>query len=151
NDGASDRIIAQTLSSMVDPETGELPGWTKLDYADLTSDNGKWTYLEYDLTDWLSNFCIAFHWTPVWYETTKSAQRTYWINGNLTLDVAEIGTTSMTLLQLGGCGVFANDEISNPYNASGSPRIETGNASAQIILNGCPAPPPTNTGLTFGI
>lgn len=115
-DGAADRA---TIKTMVD---GGMQGWTKLDYQEGAST--KWTEQEFDLSQYVENFCIAFHWCPPQFDQT---QRTYWINGKLSLDLAGTDPTVMDISELGFTTVMMNEEIEDPYKKN------AGNGS--IILN----------------
>ena len=116
-DGAADRA---TLQSLVD---GSMKGWTKLDYVDGGST--VWTEHAFDLSRYLSNFALAFHWHPL--RDGKSAQRTYWASGNITLDLEGAEPQSMSITDLNMVSVMMNTEIADPY------RINAGNGS--IIFN----------------
>lgn len=115
-DGAADRA---TIKAMVE---GGMQGWTKLDYQEGAST--KWTEQEFDLSQYVENFCIAFHWCPPQFDQT---QRTYWINGKLSLDLAGTDPTVMDISELGFTTVMMNEEIEDPYKKN------AGNGS--IILN----------------
>ena len=115
-DGAADRA---TIKAMVD---GGMQGWTKLDYQEGAST--KWTEQMFDLSEYVENFCIAFHWCP---PQTDQTQRTYWINGKLALDLAGTDPTVMDISELGFTTVMMNEEIEDPYKKN------SGNGS--IILN----------------
>ena len=116
NDGVADR---ETIKSMVE---GGMQGWTKLEYNEGASE--KWTEQTFDLSDYSENFCIAFHWCPPKFDQN---QRTYWINGELCLELAEAAPTSMDISEFNFTTVMMNEEIENPYNKN------AGNGS--IILN----------------
>ena len=115
-DGVADRA---TIKAMVD---GGMQGWTKLDYQEGAST--KWTEQVFDLSQYVENFCIAFHWCPPQLDQT---QRTYWINGKLSLDLAGTDPTIMDISELGFTTVMMNEEIEDPYKKN------SGNGS--IILN----------------
>ena len=115
-DGAADRA---TIKTMVD---GGMQGWTKLDYQEGAST--KWTEQAFDLSEYVENFCIAFHWCPPQYDQT---QRTYWINGKLSLDLAGTDPTVMDISELAFTTVMMNEQIEDPYKKN------AGNGS--IILN----------------
>ena len=115
-DGAADRA---TIKTMVD---GGMQGWTKLDYQEGAST--KWTEQAFDLSEYVENSCIAFHWCPPQFDQT---QRTYWINGKLSLDLAGTDPTVMDISELGFTTVMMNEEIEDPYKKN------AGNGS--IILN----------------
>ena len=57
-----------------------MDNWTQLEYNEGAS--GSWTYQEYDITQYISNFCLGLNWCPPVFDQT---QRTYWVN--VTLDV----------------------------------------------------------------
>jgi hypothetical protein len=115
-DGAADR---QTIASMVE---GGMQGWTKLDYQEGAST--KWTNQAFDLSEYVDNFCIAFHWNPKDFTAT---QRTYWVNGKLSLELEGTAPTVMDISELGFKTVMMNEEVSDPYHKN------AGNGS--IILN----------------
>ena len=115
-DGAADRA---TIKAMVD---GGMQGWTKLDYKEGAST--KWTEQQFDLSEYVDNFCVAFHWCP---PVNNQTQRTYWINGKLSLDLAGTAPTVMDISELAFTTVMMNEQIDDPY------RKNAGNGS--IILN----------------
>lgn len=124
-DGAADRAA---IKAMV--EEG-MPGWTRLDYQEGAST--KWTEQQFDLTDYIENFCIALHWCPRAYDAT---QRTYWINGKLSLELAGTDPTVMDLSELGFKTVMMNEEIEDPYmknNGNGSIIMNNPNTAALIF------------------
>lgn len=113
DDAAADKA---TISNMV---ANGMAGWQKLDYQEGAST--KWTTQSFDLTPYLNNFCIAIHWHPV--RDGKSAQRTYWVNGDLTLDMQGTAPSSIDIAGLNLVSVMMNDEITDPYvinNGNGS-------------------------------
>ena len=116
SDGAADRA---TIQAMVD---GGMQGWTKLDYQEGAST--KWTEQQFDLSEYVENFTIAFHWCPT--DITQT-QRTYWINGSLSLELAGTDPTLMDISELGFITVMMNEEIEDPYQNN------AGNGS--IVLN----------------
>lgn len=115
-DGAADRAA---IKAMVD---GGMQGWTKLDYQEGAST--KWTEQQFDLSEYVENFTIAFHWCPPQADQT---QRTYWINGKLSLELEGTEPTVMDISELGFKTVMMNEEIEDPY------KINAGDGS--IILN----------------
>jgi len=80
SDADADRAAIQ---AMVD---SGMEGWTKLDYEEGGST--AWTSQDFDLSAYLENFCIAFHYNPI--NDGQSAQRTYWVNGALNLKLEGI-------------------------------------------------------------
>ena len=115
-DGAADRAA---VKAMVD---GGMQGWTKLDYQEGAST--KWTEQQFDLSEYVDNFTIAFHWCPT---DITATQRTYWINGKLSLELAGTDPTTMDISEFGFKTVMMNEEIEDPYHKN------AGNGS--IILN----------------
>ena len=115
-DGAADRA---TIKAMVD---GDMQGWTRLDYEEGASET--WTEQQFDLSEYTENFTIAFHWCPPAYDKT---QRTYWLNGKLSIDLAGEESTIMDLSELAFTTVMMNEQIKDPYHKN------AGNGS--IILN----------------
>lgn len=115
-DGAADRA---TIQAMVD---SNMEGWTRLDYEEGAST--KWTEQQFDLSEYVDNFCIAFHWCPA---SASATQRHYWINGTLALELEGAEPTAMDISELGLVTVMMNEEIEDPYYKN------SGNGS--IILN----------------
>ena len=99
-----------------------MPGWEKLDYQEGAST--KWTNQSFDLSSYIEKFCIAFHWKT---KSADATQRTYWINGSLSLDLAGAEPSIMDISELGFKTVMINEEIEDPYHKN------SGNGS--IILN----------------
>lgn len=123
NDGEADRA---TVQAMVD---GGMEGWTKIDWTD--GENKVWKDQSFgeaegdpDFGVISDNFCIAFHWCPQAYD---KAQRTYWINGKLHVELDGMEPSDTELSQLGFTPLMMNREIEDPY------RKNAGNGS--IILN----------------
>jgi hypothetical protein len=116
NDGAADRAIIKSMYE------GGMQGWTKLNYQEGAST--KWTEQQFDLSDYVENFTIAFHWHPT--DVTQT-QRTYWINGSLSLELEGTEPTKMDISEFGFKTVMMNEEINDPYH------MNAGNGS--IILN----------------
>ena len=127
DDGAADRAAVQ---AMVD---GGMAGWTKLQYNEGAST--AWTHQSYDVSNMLDNFTIAFHWHPV--RDGKSAQRTYWLNGNITVDMEGSAPSTMSIMGLNPVVVMMNTEL-DPYHknaGNGSVRFDNPTA-ASIVFQG---------------
>lgn len=125
NDGAADRA---TIKAMVD---GGMQDWTKLDYQEGAST--KWSEQMFSLSEYVENFCIAFHWCPPKNDQT---QRTYWINGTLSLDIAGTDPSIMDISELGFTTVMMNDNIEDPYmknSGDGSIILNNPNTAALIF------------------
>ena len=130
DDGAADRA---TVQAMVD---GGMAGWTKLTYDEGSST--VWTHQSYDVGTMLDNFTIAFHWHPK--RDGKSAQRTYWINGNIALDMEGSAPSTMSLMALDPIVVMMNEEL-DPYHknaGNGSVRFDNPTA-ASLVFQGAGA------------
>lgn len=115
-DGAADRAAIKAMYE------GGMQGWTKLDYQEGAST--KWTEQQFDLSEYVENFTIAFHWCPT---DITATQRTYWVNGTLSLELEGTDPTMMDISELGFTTVMMNEEIEDPYHKN------AGNGS--IILN----------------
>lgn len=128
DDAAADKA---KVKAMV--ESG-MAGWTELDYQEGKST--VWTSQEYDLSPYLSNVCLAFHWTPV--RDGKSAQRTYWVNADITLDMEGTAPSTMSVSDLGPNVIMMNDQIENPYvkNNGNGTIILNKPATADIVFQG---------------
>ena len=89
-DGAADRAAIKAMYE------GGMQGWTKLDYQEGAST--KWTEQQFDLSEYVENFTIAFHWCPT---DITATQRTYWVNGTLSLELEGTDPTKMDISELG--------------------------------------------------
>lgn len=126
-DGAADRAA---IKAMVE---GGMQGWTKLDYQEGAST--KWTEQQFDLSEYVENFTIAFHWCPT---DITATQRTYWINGSLSLELAGTDPTLMDITELGFVTVMMNEEIEDPYhkNAGNGSIVLNNPKTASLIFQG---------------
>ena len=115
-DAAADSAI---VKAMVD---GGMKGWKKLDYQEGSSET--WTEQQFDLTDYVENFSIAFHWCPSRYDQT---QRTYWINGQMDLTIENAVPVVVDISELGFITVMMNEQIEDPYHKNAG--------DGSIILN----------------
>lgn len=130
DDGAADRA---TVKAMYE---GGMQGWTKLDYEEGAST--KWTSQSYDINTMLDNFCLAIHWHPI--RDGKSAQRTYYVNGDITLDMAGSAPSLMSIATLNPVVVMMNEEL-DPYHknkGNGSVRFDNPK-TADICFQGAGA------------
>ena len=118
------------LKAMVD---AGMPGWVKLDYKEGAST--KWTAQDFAMTDYLSNLCIAFHWCPKEYTKT---QRTYWINGNITLEMQGTEPSRVSLKDLGFKSLMMNEEVDAYKKNAGNGSIRFDNAvnAGEICFQG---------------
>ena len=94
----------EIIKSLTDANMTE--NWTKLDYTDPGS--GGTVKVNHNIADLKENFCIAFHWNPVY--DGKSSQRTYRVNGEINLGVKDMGQSKMTLSNLDFTAVMMNPE-----------------------------------------
>ena len=129
DDGAADRAA---VKAMVD---GGMKGWVRLDYEEGASTT--WTAQDYPLDAFLDNFTLAFHWCPA---AANATQRTYWINGSITLDMEGADPSTMNIMELDPIVVMMNEEL-DPYhknNGNGSVRFDNPSA-ASICCQGVSA------------
>ena len=126
SDGDADRA---TIREMV--ENG-MQGWTKLEYKDGAHD--VWTAHDFSMNEYLDNLCLAIHWCPPKNDQT---QRTYWINGNMNIEMEGVEPMKMDIVDMGLTSVMMNEEL-NPYHKNSSDgSIRFNNTStAQICLQG---------------
>lgn len=115
NDGEADRT---TIRTIVD---GGMQGWTKLEYNEVVS---KTVTHEYDITDYLDNFAIAIHWHPTY--DGVNAQRSYFIQSRIDIEILGSNPTSMKLTDLAPVTVMMNEQ-QEPYrknDGNGSIRFD---------------------------
>lgn len=127
DNAAADKAL---MKSIVE---GGMQGWTKLDYNEGKSQ--VWTNQEYAVNDYMTSFCIALHWCPKDYTKT---QRTYWINGGLSLDLEGMEPQTVDFSSLDFVSVMMNDEVEDPYikNNGNGTIILNKPATADIIFQG---------------
>ena len=134
-DGEADRA---TIKGMVET----MKGWKRLDYAEGKS--AEWTEQSYLLTDSLKakkNFCLAFHWNPDRYRETGGdrkylAQRTYWIKGNIELDINHVNSLPLSLTELSFKTVMMNKQVDAYHHNAGNGSIILNSSSADLIFQG---------------
>ena len=102
--------------------------------ADVNKDQ----FFGYDfaMNDYLSNLSIAFHWKP--NDPTKT-QRTFWINGKISLEMAGTEPSVMTLTDLGFKSLMMNEEVDAYKKNAGNGSIRFDNAvnAGEICYQGC--------------
>lgn len=110
-----------------------MPGWVKLDYQEGAST--KWTAQDFNMTEYLDNLSIAFHWCPTAIDKT---QRTYWINGKVSLEMAGTPPSTMALTDLGFKSLMMNEEVdAYKKNAgNGSIRFDNATNAGEICFQG---------------
>ncbi len=127
SDAAADKAAVKAL---VD---GGMQGWTRLEYNEGKST--VWTSQEYPADSYMTSFCIAFHWCP---KDKAKTQRTYWINGELNLDMEGLDPQTISFTGLEFVSVMMNDEITDPYvknNGNGTITLNKP-ATAHLIFQG---------------
>ena len=114
-----------------------MPGWTKLDqFVDQNKDQ----FFGYDIpmNDYLDNLCIAFHWNTG--DKTKT-QRTFWINGKVSLEMKGTEPSQMSLTSLGMKSLMMCTEVDAYHKNAGNGSIRFDNATnaGEICFQGCSA------------
>lgn len=111
-----------------------MPGWYKLPFSDVNKDQ----FFGYDfpMSEYLSNLCIAFHWRP---KDPTLTQRTFWINGKITLEMEGTEPSEMTLTDLGFKSLMMNEEVDAYKKNAGNGSIRFDNAvnAGEICYQGC--------------
>ena len=125
DDGAADRA---TVKALVD---GGMQGFRRLDYAEGNST--QWTAQDYTMTDCLNNFTLAFHWCP---KASNATQRTYWINGSITLDMEGAEPSTLVIMDLDPVVVMMNEELDPYHKNKGNGSIRFDNSAASICFQG---------------
>ena len=111
-----------------------MPGWVKLPFTDVNKD--QFFGYDFEMNDYLSNLSIAFHWKP--NDPTKT-QRTFWINGKISLEMAGTEPSVMTLTDLGFKSLMMNEEVDAYKKNAGNGSIRFDNAvnAGEICYQGC--------------
>ena len=127
NDPEGDRAAVKAMV-----EAG-MPGWVKLDYQEGAST--KWTAQDFNMTEYLDNLSIAFHWCPKAFDVT---QRTYWINGEISIEMRGAEPSKMKLSDLGFKSLMMNEEVEAYKNnaGNGSIRFDNATGAGQICFQG---------------
>ena len=112
-----------------------MPGWVKLTaFVDQNKDQ----FFAYDIpmNDYMNNLTIAFHWNTG--DNTKT-QRTYWINGKISLEMAGTEPSQMSLTDLGMKNLMMNTEVDAYHKNAGNGSIRFDNAvnAGEICYQGC--------------
>lgn len=123
-DADSDRKIMQNVV-----DSG-FAGWTKLTYNEGA--HGEWTSQVYDISSYVENFSLAFHWHPKY--NGSLAQRTYWLDGWLELDFPG-AQSAITMSDMDFVSLLMNPEL-DAYNHTGNGSVIFTNPVAPIILQG---------------
>lgn len=100
-----------------------MPGWVKLDFQDKNKD--QFFGYDFEMNDYLSNLCIAFHWIPKGPDVT---QRTFWINGKVSLEMEGTEPSEMKLTDLGFKSLMMNEEVDAYKKNAGNGSIRFDNA-----------------------
>lgn len=104
DDGELDRELVRSLNDSLETY------WTKVGYED-PKNGGTVRIDSLDIMDYKDNFCVAFHWNP---SSNTSSQRTYRVNGSVSLEIEGKGETEMTFSDLEFTTVMMNEEL-EPY------------------------------------
>lgn len=122
------------IKQMVD---GGMAGWTRLDYKEGAST--VWTAQDYDISEFASNFVLAFHWNP---KLGSSAQRHYWLNGRVDIAIKGAPSSATEFTGMEWEGIMLNDEYTQGhYSLSANPGFNmTKPTTAAIMINGCNGP-----------
>lgn len=129
NDGEADRA---TMKSLLD---GGMQGWTKLEYVD--SKSGVTTSFNEDISGYMDNFCVAFHWNPI--RDGKSAQRTYKINGSVSIEMDGVEPATMDFSEM-GFKILTMNEETDPYAKNkGNGYINDNKSGYVLTCQGCAA------------
>ena len=101
NDFEADR---KTLEDML---AGGMEGWEKISFEEPESQ--QWSGDQsFDISEYLDNFCIAFHWHPAY---TGGAQRTYYINIGIDTDLGlGDGNPSLSTKDLDYTMIYLTDD-----------------------------------------
>lgn len=135
NDGEADR------ATMAQLEEGGMSGWTPLTIWD---DENKETstvtrIVEFDITQAVENFALAFLWDHEGVDPAAGTQRHYWVNGSVSIEAEGFGTINTDLSSLLMTSVMMNEEEEDPYrknDGNGSIRFDT---DQDINFQGCGA------------
>ena len=126
NDAQADKALLQEMFD------GGMQGWTKVIYNDAGAKQDFWEPVTADLTDCISNLCIAFHWHPDADEDGEKVD-TYFVNGELTVNVKGMEPARYDIETLmGTTTVMMSDQIEDPYhreNKNGWIRFGLSNAA----------------------
>lgn len=127
----TDRLM---IRDMVD---GGMAGWTRLDYEEGAST--VWTSQDYDISEFASNFVLAFHWNP---RLGSSAQRHYWLNGSINIEIKGAPSSAMDFAAMEWEAIMLNEEYTQGhYSLSANPGFNmTKPGTAVIMINGCNGP-----------
>lgn len=133
NDGEADR------ATMAQLEEGGMSGWTPLTIWDEENPETSLTtrIVEFDITQAVENFSLAFLWNHEGVDLTASSQRHYRVNGSVSIEAEGFGTINTDLSSLLMTSVMMNEEEEDPYrknDGNGSIRFDT---EQDINFQGC--------------
>ncbi|MBR1706247.1 MAG: DUF5017 domain-containing protein [Bacteroidales bacterium] len=134
-DGADFEKDRSTIRQMV---LDGMPGWTELPYDEGAST--VWTHQDYDISGYVDNFVLAFHWNPV---LGSLAQRHYWISGDIFIDIKGAPASTLGFQGIDWVAIMLNDEYTqDPYTQRGNPGFDLSRPqTADIMVNGCNGAP----------
>lgn len=128
-----------TLSSM--SEDMSAAGWTQIAVWDADNPEKASTPVSktVDVSDVKENFTLAFHWRPTSLQQTN-VQRTYNVNGTLSVVTKDYGTIETDLSEFVFTTVMMNEEFSDPYiNSNGNGTIRFDDSTYDIKFQGVAA------------
>jgi len=130
-DELSDRATVQRMFD------NGMPGWDKIEWTEAASK--EWGAYGIDLAPYAENFAIAFHWHPTSNEKTVS-QRTYWVDGSISVKMNGVDPSSMNLrdLEVLSVNLSGKPEEAYKYNKGNGSVIYNNNA-AQLVFQGVAA------------
>ncbi len=121
-DAEADAALIKSVFDNI-PEGQDAPdGWERVPYQD-EKDSGKKHDLSASISKYMSNFCIAFHFKPVM--DGKSAQRTYYVDGSIDIQLKGAAPASMDFTDM-GFKVFNFTEGTDPYAERDKTKSEKG-------------------------
>lgn len=123
DDAESDRALVREMVE------GGMKDWIRLEYKEGASQ--EWTSHHYDVSEYLDNFALAFHWCP-----EQPGQRTFWVNGNLSVQMDGKEPETFTLQGLGADAVMMTPEVDAYHKNQGNGSIKFDSKNAEIAFQG---------------
>lgn len=135
-DGTADRELIDAMYK------GGMEGWEEIPYVEQDDNNLHNNEISFSLNGYRELFSLAFHWNPQFEGST--AQRTYRVNGELTLSLKDGSQSIMDMETMDFTTVMMNEEIEDPYmknSGNGSIRFDT---NEDITFQGVTTTPGAN-------
>lgn len=132
NDGPTDIASVQAMY-----EAG-MEGWVRIPYDKPTADNSSYDQIRTDgLEAYADNFCLAFFWCPPEPEETEDETTgeityphtfldTYWVNGDITVDIEGTDEMTYTLNSIMGQTLMYDSRV-DPYMVNKNPNLSNNN------------------------